>query len=260
MTNNFMEIAIEAAQKAGKLILNLFYKDFEMTTKSDQSILTEADIKADSLIKNIIHENFPSHDIFSEESGRENNSSDYLWVIDPLDGTTNFSVHNPFFAVSISLLHLNEPLLGVVYSPFQDELFSAGTHKGAFLDNQPISINEKATLESSFLAYGNGRDINSRKQMVRIFEKLKSQNNKVRQVGAAALELCYVAAGRFGAYIMPGMNSWDVFAGALIVKEAGGMVTDFQNNSLVLASTDIIACSPSIHPILLNLINSVKSD
>ncbi|MFW9905183.1 MAG: inositol monophosphatase family protein [Candidatus Thorarchaeota archaeon] len=260
MTNKFLDIAIESAQKAGKLILNLFHKDIKIMTKLDQSILTEADLKADSLIKNIIHKNFPSHDIFSEETGRENKSSDYLWLIDPLDGTTNFSVHNPFFAVSISLLQKNEPLLGVVYSPFLDELFIAETNRGAYLDNQPITINKKASIESSLLAYSNGRDIYSRKQMIRIFEKLKIRNNKVRQVGAVALELCYVASGRFGAFIMPGMNSWDVFAGALIVKEAGGIVTDFQNNSLTLTSSDMIACSPSIHPILLNIINSAKND
>lgn len=259
MTSMFIDTAIEAAQKAGKLILNLFHKDIEITTKLDQSILTEADLKADSLIKNIIHENFPSHDIFSEESGRENKSSDYLWLIDPLDGTTNFSVHNPFFAVSISLLQNQNPLLGVVYSPFLDELFIAETNKGASLNNQPISINKEAT-ENSFLAYANGRDIDSRRRMVKIFEKLKIRNNKIRQVGAAALELCFVASGRFGAFIMPGMNAWDVFAGALIVKEAGGTVTDFQNNSLTLNSTDIIACSPSIHSILLKLLNSAEED
>jgi len=256
MTTKFMNIAIESAQKAGKLILNLFHKDMAITTKLDQSILTEADLKADSLIKTIIQDNFPNHDIISEESGRENNPSAYLWVIDPLDGTTNFSVHNPFFAVSISLLRNTQALLGVVYSPFQNELFIAETNRGAYLNNKPISVNENGTLENSFLAYANGRDLNSRKQMVEIFKKLKVRNNKVRQVGAAALELCYVASGRFGAFLMPGLNAWDVFAGALIVKEAGGVVTDFQNKPLTLTSSDIIACSPSIHSILLDLINT----
>jgi len=256
MTSEFMDIAIESAHRAGKLILNLFHKDIEITTKLDRSILTEADLKADTLIKTIIHDNFPNHDMLSEESGRENNPSEYLWIIDPLDGTTNFSVHNPFFAVSISLVYKNQPLLGVIYSPIQDELFTAESNRGANLNNQPITVDEKGTLEDLFLAYGNGRDINSRKQMVEIFGKLKLLNNKVRQVGAAALELCYVASGRFGAFLMPGLNAWDVFAGALIVKEAGGVVTDFQNKPLTLTSSDIIACSPSIHPILLDIINT----
>ncbi|MFX1516137.1 MAG: inositol monophosphatase family protein [Promethearchaeota archaeon] len=255
MISEFIDIAIESAQRAGKLILNLFHKDIEITTKLDRSILTEADLKADTLIKTIIQDYFPDHDILSEESGRENNPSDYLWVIDPLDGSTNFSVHNPFFAVSISLLHKDKPLIGVVYSPYQDELFTAEANRGAYLNNHPITVDENGTLEELFLAYANGRDINSRKKMVEVFGKLKLLNNKVRQVGAASLELCYVASGRFGAFLMPGLNAWDVFAGVLIVKEAGGVVTDFQNKPLILTSSDIIACSPSIHPILLDIIN-----
>lgn len=256
MTTEFMDIAIESAQRAGKLILNLFHQDIEITTKLDSSILTEADLKADTLIKTIIQDSFPNHDILSEESGRENNRSEYLWVIDPLDGSTNFSVHNPFFAVSISLVSKNQPLLGVVYSPIQDELFTAESNRGAYLNNQSITVDKNRTLEDLFLAYANGRDLNSRKQMVEIFGKLKLLNNKIRQVGAAALELSYVASGRFGAFLMPGSNAWDVFAGALIVKEAGGVVTDFQNKPLTLNSSDIIACSPSIHPILLDIINA----
>ncbi|MFX0123933.1 MAG: inositol monophosphatase family protein [Candidatus Hodarchaeota archaeon] len=261
MTTDFLNIAIEASRKAGKLILDLFHRDIKIMIKGDQSITTEADLKSDSLIKNIIKENFPTHDILSEESGKENHSSDYLWVIDPLDGSTNFSVRNPFFAVSIGLVRKNQPLLGVVYSPFQDELFKAELNRGAYLNNKFITVNEEATLKNSFLAFCNGRDLNSRKKMIKIYEKLKIENNKVRQVGAAALELCYVASGRFGAFIMPGLNSWDVFAGALIVKEANGITTDFKNNPFTLTSSDIIASTPSIHPILLNFVkNTSKKD
>lgn len=254
MTCNFLDIAIEASQKAGKLILELFSRDIVVTIKSNQSIVTEADLKADSLIKNIIKESFPTHNILSEESGRDDHSSDYLWVVDPLDGSTNFSVKNPFFAVSIGLLRKSQPLIGVVYSPFQDELFTAEIDKGAYLNGQIITVDEEATLEKSFLAMCNGRDLHSRQQMIRIYKKLKIRNNKVRQVGAAALELCYVASGRFGAFIMPGLNSWDVFAGALIVKEAKGITTDFKNNSFNLTSSSIIASSSSIHPILLDFV------
>ncbi|MHA2203517.1 MAG: inositol monophosphatase family protein [Candidatus Hodarchaeales archaeon] len=258
MKSEFLNIAIEASRMAGKLILDLFHRDLEIVFKSDQSIVTDADLKADSLIKSIINKNFPSHDILSEESGRENHSSDYLWVIDPLDGSSNFSVRNPFFAVSIGLLREDRPLLGVVYSPFQDELFYAESNNGAYLNEEIISVDEKATLESSFIAFCNGRDLKSRKQIIKIYRELKLRNNRFRQIGAAALELCYVAAGRFGAFIMPGLNSWDVFAGALIVIEANGITTDFKNNSFNLASSNIIASSPSIHPILLDFVKDTS--
>ncbi len=256
MTNNFLKIATEAAKKAGKLLLELFKSKTEVTFKTDRSIVTEADLKADSLIKSLIESNFPQHSILSEESGRKNESSDYLWVIDPLDGSSNFTVRNPFFAVSIGLIHKNRPLIGVVYSPFQDELFFAESNKGAYLNKQIISVDKNATLDSSFLAFCNGRDLHSRDQIIKIYKELKVRNNRFRQIGAAALELCYVASGRFGAFVMPGVNAWDVIAGALIVKEADGIVTDFDNNPFRLRSSSIIASSPSIHESLFTIINN----
>ncbi|MFX1286017.1 MAG: inositol monophosphatase family protein [Promethearchaeota archaeon] len=257
MENNFLDIAIEASQKAGKLLLDLFTKEFEISFKDDQSVVTEADLKAESLIISHIKDNFSHHSILSEESGKENQKSDYLWIIDPLDGSTNFSVRNPFFAVSIGLVHKNNPLLGVVYSPIQDELFIAENNKGAYLNGQEITINKSLTLEKSFLAFCNGRDLDSKKQIVRIYRELKFINNKVRQVGAAALELCYVAAGRFGAFIMTGVNAWDVIAGALIVKEAKGITTDFENNPFNVTSSSLIATSPSMHEVLLKIIKKI---
>ncbi len=254
MTSSFLDIAIEASKEAGELLLELFYKELKVSFKSDQSIVTEADLKTESLIIKHIKDNFPHHSVLSEESGKENHNSDYLWIIDPLDGSTNFSVRNPFFAVSIGLLHKHKPLLGVVYAPIQDELFTAENNKGAYLNEQEITVDKSATLEKSFLAFCNGRDLNSREQVIEIYKDLKIINNKVRQVGAAALELCYVASGRFGAFIMPGVNAWDVIAGALIVEEAKGITTDFENNPFNVMSSNIIASSRSIHESLLKFV------
>ena len=262
MEQNFLDIAIEASQKAGKLLLDLFGSKTEKTFKFDRSIVTEADLKADALITNIIKENFPNHSLLSEESGEMSKSSDYLWVIDPLDGSTNFSVHNPFFAVSIGLLEKYKPLLGVVYSPVQDELFVATRNEGAKLNGRTITVNKEGVFETSFLAFCNGRDQHSRDQMIRIYGELKKKNNIVRQVGAASLELCYVAAGRFGSFIMPGINPWDVMAGALIVNEANGLTTDFKNNPFNIKSLNLIASSSStIHELLLQIIeNALKGN
>ena len=255
MTSHFLDIAIEATKKAGKLLLELFNSKTNVTYKNDSSIVTEADLQADSLIIKLIEGSFPQHSILSEESGRKDKFSDYLWVIDPLDGSTNFFVKNPFFAVSIGLIYKHQPLLGVIYSPFLDELFVAESKRGAYLNEQVISVDKKATLESSFLAFCNGRDLHSRKQIIKIYRELKFKNNRFRQLGAAALELCYVASGRFGAFIMPSINVWDIIAGALIVKEASGIVTDFKNNPLSLTSSDIIASSPLIHNSLFKIIS-----
>ncbi|UCE13254.1 MAG: inositol monophosphatase [Candidatus Heimdallarchaeota archaeon] len=254
MKQRFLDVATESAKKAGKILLEFYKKKPEITYKEDQSIVSEADLKADSIIKIQLERNFPDHSILSEESGEKMQESEYLWIIDPLDGSTNFSVHNPFFAVSIGLLHKLQPILGVIFSPIQNELFIAERNKGARLNNQLISVNKDATLDTSFLAFCNGRDLHSRQNMAKIFYELKLKNNYIRQVGAAALELCYVAAGRFGGFFMTGVNPWDVVAGALIVEEASGTVTDFTNNLFSVKSSDIIASSPSIHKPLLNII------
>ncbi len=254
MKKSYLKVAIRAAKEAGTELLN-YYGKTTSRIKEDKSILTEADLKSDILIKQIINSNFPNHSVLSEESGMEDYNSDFLWVIDPLDGSTNFSVQNPFFCVSIGLLHNKHPIIGVVYSPIQDELFHAEVEKGAYLNGNLIEINRKASLDSSFIAFGNARDQQHRKNIIQIFKNIKIKNNFIRQVGAAALELCYVAAGRFGAYIMTGINSWDIVAGALIVNEAHGIITDFKGKEFNFYSTDILAAPSSIHKSLLEIIN-----
>ena len=141
MTSNLLNTATEAAKKAGKLLIDLYGTTTQKKFKHDQSVVTEADLKADTLIKSVISDRFPSHSIFSEESGETIKNSDYLWIIDPLDGSTNFSVYNPFFAVSIGLLYKRQPLIGVVYSPFQNELFVAKRNEGAYLNDNLIILN-----------------------------------------------------------------------------------------------------------------------
>ncbi|MFX0052609.1 MAG: inositol monophosphatase family protein [Candidatus Hodarchaeota archaeon] len=256
MNNLFLDVAIKAAKIAGEALLDTYGKT-KKNFKSDQSIVTEADLKADSLIKNIIEKQFPTHSILSEESGKTIKKSDYLWAIDPLDGTTNFSVQNPYFAVSIALLNKQQPLIGVVYSPFQDELFAAKRHEGAYLNTNLINVDRNSTLEESFIAFCNGRDRSTRELIIKIYSKLKLKNNFFRQVGVPSLDLCYVASGRFGAFLMPGINSWDIAAGALIVQEAKGTVTDFHNNEFSIDSNNVLASSSSLHAQLLRIITQV---
>lgn len=249
-----LSIAIKAAKDAGNE-LRKYYGNTSITFKQDMSIVTEADIVADKLIKEIITSNFPTHGLLSEETGLLNSNSEYLWVIDPLDGTTNFSVQNPFFATSIGLLHKNKPILGVIYSPIQNELFYAEVNNGAYMNDSLIKVDNDSKLEKSFISFCNGRDDKSRRKMIQIFKNIKIKNNVIRQVGAVALELCYVAMGRFGALIMPGVNSWDVLAGILIVKEAHGVTTDFDGRDFKIQATDLLAGPSTIHHSLIEIID-----
>ncbi|MFX0171257.1 MAG: inositol monophosphatase family protein [Candidatus Hodarchaeota archaeon] len=256
MTRNFLNTATEAAKEAGKLLLD-YYGTTTKSFKHDQSVLTEADLKADKLITSIILDKFPSHSIISEESGCTIKESEFLWIIDPLDGSTNFSVCNPFFAVSIGLLYKRQPLIGVVYSPIQNELFVTKKNKGAYLNDNLINVDIKATLEKSFISFCNGRDSTSRKKIIQIYKRIKMKNNVIRHLGAPSLQLSYVASGRFGVFIMPGINSYDIVAGALIVQEANGTVTDFHNNPFTLDSSNILASSPSIHQKLSRILSQI---
>ena len=261
--DQFLSVAIAAAKSGGEVLLEMYGK-VEKTYKSDQSIVTQADFHSDNRIKKILTKEFPKHSILSEESGKsfgseEDLSSEYLWTIDPLDGTLNYATRNPYFGVSIGLLVGQQPFLGVIYFPIQHEIFYAKVGSGAFLNDRRIHVESNASFEKAFLSYGNARDIKNRQIIAEIFPRLKIKNDTVRQVGSPALALCFVAAGRFDAFFMPGVKLWDVIAGIVIVQEANGRVTDFQNKPFSLNSTTILAASPTLHSKLLPFLTSTFS-
>ncbi|NIM45214.1 MAG: inositol monophosphatase, partial [Nitrososphaeria archaeon] len=221
-----LRVATTAALKAGEMLME-HYGKVHIKYKPDKSVVTEADIRSEETIKSILEKEFPRYSVLGEESGYIDRDSNYLWVVDPLDGTTNYKIRNPFFSVSIGLMHIKEPVLGVVYYPHQKEVFQAEKDKGAYLNDERIHVSGEDNIENSALTFCHGRDKESTETTIDIFRKLKRINHKVRQIGSASLELCYVACGRTEAFLMPGSNSWDVAAGALIVREAYGMVSDF---------------------------------
>ncbi|MFW9855174.1 MAG: inositol monophosphatase family protein [Candidatus Thorarchaeota archaeon] len=254
-----LEIAVTIAKEAGELIIRQFGKA-RKSYKLDGSIVTEADIESDDLIKKVLTNEFPDHSVYSEESEKIIRNSDHLWVVDPLDGTTNFSVKNPYFAVSIAYYFKDILRIGVVFAPILNEMFIAEEKAGATLNGSPVAVDTESSLEDAFISFENGRDPTSRRNMVRIYSKLKPINNKIRQVGAVSLDLCNVATGRYGAFIMPGSNIWDIAAGRLVVEEAGGIVTDFKNQTLTDKSSSILAASPSIHERLCEIISSYNGN
>ena len=247
MSDDFLKTAIRAAKDAGKLIMKFYGKKVKKTYKEDKSIVTEADLEAEKIILDIIQKKYPKHSILSEEAGMDEKASEYLWCIDPLDGTTNFSMRNPFFNVSIALLKNEEPILGVVYYPPQDELFHSIFRKGAYLDGEKIQVSSKDTMKASILTFCNSRDQEARKKVGKIYSELKLTNNYVRQIGSAALEMCMVASGRVESFFMIGVRAWDIAAGWIMVKEAGGKVTDFDGDPFTLHSKNLLATNGKIH-------------
>ncbi|MHA1379361.1 MAG: inositol monophosphatase family protein [Candidatus Helarchaeota archaeon] len=255
MTDKFLATATKAAKKAGQLIMEYYGNTIRKSYKEDKSIVTEADLESEKIILGIIQNKFPDHAILSEECGfKGSKNAKFLWCIDPLDGTTNFTMKNPFFNVSIALLKDKNPILGVVYYPPQDELFHSELGKGAYLNDNSIKVSSKDSMKASILTFCNSRDENARAKVGKIYAELKMTNNYVRQIGSAALELCMVASGRVESFFMIGVRSWDVAAGWIMVKEAGGKVTDFKGNPFTYDSKNLLATNGKIHDELLSFL------
>lgn len=245
--------AKNAVRKAGKILLENYGK-VAPRFKKDHSIVTDSDIASEKLIKELLKSKFPDYSILSEESGLEDNGSEYEWVIDPLDGTTNYSIRNPFFNVSIALAKKDLPVLGVVYYPFQDELFHAVEGTGAYLNDQRLSVSKTSSIRDGFVCFCHGPDPQTVDRASSAYVRIKKVTDHLRQMGAAELELSYVGAGRVDAFYMLKQNPWDVASGTLIVKEAGGMVSDIEGKPFTLKSKDAVASNGLIHKELLELL------
>lgn len=258
----FKSAAIDAAHKAGRILMRRF-REFDrgsIKMKSHHEILTEADLAAERAILGILRSRFPGHRILSEEAGDSGVSSDYLWVVDPLDGTTNFSMHNPLFSVSIGLFHKEENVLGLVYAPFLDEHYVAEKDKGAWIYSGAKPKNRKQMkvsgigTEKAINTFCHGSQKRDIAKAASYMRKQKLKHLDCRQLGSAAIELAYVASGRTESIAIPGAHAWDVAAGVLLVREAGGRVTDFQGNPWTLKSNDILASNSKVHKDLLSIL------
>jgi myo-inositol-1(or 4)-monophosphatase len=254
-TARYKNVIIAAMRKAGQA-LQTRYQNFNRSTarlKSAHEIVTAGDLESERIIMSAIQKNFPDHQILSEESGENGERSDYLWIIDPLDGTTNFSMHNPLWSISVGLAMKGEIILGVVYAPVLGELFVAEKEKGVTLNGKKIKVSliNSGKVINTFCHGSNEADI---KRAVQYYTKQKLKQMDCRQLGSAALELAYVAAGRVESIVIPGANAWDVAAGVLIVREAGGVVTDFFGHNWNLNSKDIAASNGIMQEEILRMV------
>ncbi len=242
----------ETAQEAGEFILANANNFGDAQFKGRVDMVTKIDLGAEKIILNKIKTNFPDHSIITEESDNKETLSDYRWIIDPLDGTTNFVHSFPFACVSIGLEYKNEIILGVVNNPFLKEYFFAEKNNGAFLNDEPIKISKNAKLKDSLLATGFPYELAENfDRNMELFNKIYRQTQGIRRAGSAAMDLCYVACGRFDGFWEFDLNPWDVAAGSLMVTEAGGILSDFSGKQLDIFSNEIMATNGLVHDELL---------
>lgn len=245
------QIAKEAALKAGTLLLEGFGSSFEISEKEGRhNLVTSYDKASQAAIIGHIFATYPDHAFLAEEGGvYKEEGSDYLWIIDPLDGTVNFAHNIPIFSVSIACLFQGKVVVAVVYHPITHELFVAQKGKGAFLGDKKLQVSATPRLDSSILVTGFPYNVHENpRNCIDIFSKLVLRGIPIRRLGSAALDLCYLAAGRFDGFWEVSLEPWDLAAGKLIVEEAGGKVTQFDGSEHTLQeTTSLIATNGHIH-------------
>jgi myo-inositol-1(or 4)-monophosphatase len=249
-----LNIAVRAARNAGDIIVRHSSRIDELTiaSKERNDYVSEVDRQAEDEIIAVIRKAYPDHGILAEESGQHGSDDDFLWIVDPLDGTTNFLHAFPHYSVSIALQHKGRLEQAVIYDPMRQELFTATRGSGAFLDNRRIRVSKQTSLSGALLGTGFPyKDQQNLAAYLEMFKALIADSAGIRRPGSAALDLAYVAAGRFDGFWEMGLNPWDMAAGILLVREAGGLVGDFNGGHDFLKSGNIVAAAPKLFPAIL---------
>jgi len=249
---------IQISKEAGEIVREGFGKNFSIEYKTNASnLVTEIDKKSEALIIDFIKKEFPGHSVLAEESGEHGSSSEYLWVIDPLDGTTNFAHGLPMFAVSIGMQKNGETICGVVYDVMRDEIYSTEKGSGSFRNGMKLNVSSNDDLRKSVLVTGFPYDIaeNPDHAFERFIASLKAAR-AVRRLGSAAIDFCYVACGVFDGFWEVHLHPWDICAGKLIVEEAGGVVTNFAGEKIDIYSKQILATNNLVHNSMIGLLSN----
>jgi myo-inositol-1(or 4)-monophosphatase len=257
MTEQIKNTLLKAAHAAAALLKHYFEGTYEIESKDTiNNLVTEVDKKSEEAIIKVIRDEFPDHYILSEEIGALSTESNFKWIIDPIDGTVNFAHGIPICCISIGVEFDGKLIMGCVLNPFMNELFFAEKGKGAFLNGRKISVSKKADLESACLVTGFPyRWAAVDTDPIPVFEKFIRMGLPVRRLGSAAIDLCWVACGRFDAFWEYNLNPWDIAAGYLIIEEAGGKVTNFIGNPYSVYDKETLATNGLIHDQMLKAIN-----
>ncbi|MCL5272649.1 MAG: inositol monophosphatase [Gammaproteobacteria bacterium] len=255
-----LNIAVSAARQAGEIIIRHMEQvdRLKITAKNSQEYFSEVDIKAEQAIINAIHKAYPEHGILAEESGFQEGDGESVWIIDPLDGTSNYLHGFPFFSVSIALKIKNRIEHGVIYDPLRHECFAASRGRGARLNDRRIRVSKQTLLSASLLGTGVPfRNLALAQRYLPTFEALMGKCTGVRRTGSAALDLAYVASGRLDGFWELGLRPWDIAAGSLLIREAGGLISDVQGGDDFLQHGDVVAGTPKVFKTLLQTISPV---
>jgi myo-inositol-1(or 4)-monophosphatase len=254
MNEHVLQTAIEAAHRAGRVIAERFPAQRNITVKGYRDIVTEVDTAAESIVIDLIHQRFPDHAILSEEAGGKGIGAGYTWVIDPLDGTTNYARRVPFFCTSIGVLEDDEPLTGAIYDPLRDQTFAAERGEGATLNGKPIHASQASPLSHTMLALDWGHSDEVRTRALDLLLRIAPRCGTVRALGSAALALAYVATGWLDGYFNLALKPWDTAVGTLLIAEAGGKCTSLDGRPYRVGIPGCLATNGLIHDELLAVI------
>ena len=258
---SFLDLAMAAARLAGEILLKQSSK-IQVTYKGEgkHNVVSNIDLEAEKVITGLIKEHYPQHQILAEEGGLDRTESSYKWIIDPLDGTTNYIHGFPFFSVSIGLEFEGSIIAGVVYDPVRNQLFYGEKGKGAFLNGTPLHVSESAELNQSLLVTGFSYDFReSPDPNFDYFYHFSRSAQAVRRTGSAALDLCYIAAGYLDGFWESNLSPWDVAAGKLLVEEAKGQLSGFQGEDYSIYSKNILATNGHLHAQMIKILRKKPS-
>jgi len=252
-----LNFAIETAREAGQILLEKFGRKIDIRMKGEIDLVTEADLASEALIIERVKSYYPKHSILAEESGEAivlGGDTTWKWIIDPLDGTTNYAHGYPCFCVTIALEHNGEIVIGVTFDPTRNELFAAERGRGASLNNKPIHVSETEELGNSLIVTGFPYDLKGRDNFSQHLTDMLLRSRGVRRDGSAAIDMAYVACGRFDGFWEEGLHAWDVAAGTLLIEEAGGQVSYYDGSKFSIYAPPICASNGLIHSVMLEVL------
>jgi myo-inositol-1(or 4)-monophosphatase len=248
-----LEAAIEAAEAAGEVLRGGFGRQLDVEYKGETELVTEADEKAEQKIREVLEESFPDYGMLTEESGELEGEADARWIVDPLDGTTNYVHGVPFFSVSIALERDGEVVLGVVHDPMANDTYAAERGEGATLNGELIGVSDTDEPVRALVGTSYPDDPGELLMSLDLFERFTNLVRGMRRLGSGALDLCYVAAGRLDGCYEQGFSAWDIAAGVLILEEAGGEATSYQGSELDFEDKGLVASNGLLHPSLVDV-------
>ncbi len=256
-----LNFAIQTARDAGRVLADRMGRALQVSNKGDIDLVTEADLASEKLIIERIKSHYPRHAILAEESGATSGvemgqGNDWKWIVDPLDGTTNYAHGYPCFCVSVALERAGSIEIGVVYDPMRDEVFAAERGQGATLNERPMRVSTVDDLNNSMLCTGFPYNVRERPNFARDFSNFTMEAQAVRRDGSAALDLAYIACGRFDGFWEDGLKAWDTAAGVLLIEEAGGLITNFGGVPLDIYTPKVLASNGFIHNAMMRVLGT----